>query len=186
MKRSLIRQILREEFLMETDASEALVDFQTIYSKMWDKMVRSVCLKYTNDINKAEDFCQNGFMKVYKNLHKYDGGGSLEGWVRRVIQNNVLDELRKKKIEYTSDEPDWGRVDTDDEPYEEKYSVEMIESVLTDLSPAYKTVFEMYYFRGMTHRQIAKKLGISEGTSKSNLSKAKIKVRKLIKDKFNV
>jgi RNA polymerase sigma-70 factor (ECF subfamily) len=186
MKRDLIRQILREEFLMETEASESLVDFQTIYSKMWDKMVRSVCLKYTKDLNKAEDFCQNGFMKVYKNLHKYKGGGSLEGWVRRVIQNSVLDELRKRKIEFSSEEPDWSRVDHDDEPYEEKYSVEMIEDVLSDLSPAYKQVFEMYYFRGMTHKQIANKLGISDGTSKSNLSKAKIKVRKLIAKKFNV
>jgi RNA polymerase sigma-70 factor (ECF subfamily) len=183
--KSLIRQILREEFLMEAEADSALVDFQTIYSKMWDKMLRQVCLKYTNDINQAEDFCQNGFMKVYKNIHKYQGGGSLEGWVRRIIQNNIIDEIRKKKLQY-ADDPDWGRIQTDDEPYEENFNVEMIEDVLHDLSPAYKAVFEMYYFKGMTHKQIANKLGISEGTSKSNLAKAKVKVRKLIKDRFNV
>lgn len=183
--KSLIKQILREEFLLEVESSDSLVDFQTIYSKMWDKMLHQVCLKYTKDLNKAQDFCQNGFMKVYKNIHKYQGGGSLEGWVRRIIQNNIIDEIRKKKLQY-ADDPDWGKIETDDEPYEEKYSVEMIEDVLHDLSPAYKAVFELYYFKGMTHKQTAKKLDISEGTSKSNLAKAKIKVRKLIKDRFNV
>jgi RNA polymerase sigma-70 factor (ECF subfamily) len=184
--KNLIRQILREEkFLMETDVPSSLVDFQTIYSKMWDKMLRQVCLKYTKDLNKAEDYCQNGFMKVYKNIHKYDNTGSLEGWVRRIIQNNILDELRKKKLQY-ADDPDWGRIETDDEPYEEKYNVEMIETVLPELSPAYRTVFELYYFRNLTHKQIAKKLGITEGTSKSNLAKAKVNIRKLIKKKFNI
>ena len=55
---------------------------------MWKKMLYGVCMKYTNDINQAQDYCQNGFMKVYKNLDLFTGEGSLEGWIRKVINNN--------------------------------------------------------------------------------------------------
>ena len=174
--KNLIRQILKEEAQSP--------QFQQIYTDMWDKMLSQVCLKYTKDMSKAEDFCQNGFMKVYKSLKNYTGKGSLEGWVRRVLNNSIIDELRKKKIEYSGDEPDWGRLDKpDEEPTEDK--VEMIESVLHLLSPAYKKIFELYYFSGLNHREIAAKLGSSEGASKSNLSKAKKNVIKLVKEKFN-
>lgn len=175
--KNLIRQILKEE-------AQQSPQFQQIYTDMWDKMLRQVCLKYTNDMSKAEDYCQNGFMKVHKSLKNYTGKGSIEGWVRRVLKNSIIDELRKRKVDYSGDEPDWGRLDVaDEEPTEDK--VEMIESVLHLLSPAYKRIFELYYFSGLNHRQIAAKLGISEGTSKSNLSKAKKNVIKLVKDKFS-
>lgn len=180
--RNIIKQILREEI-------EKTANFQEIFSTMWDKMLKQVCLKYTKDINKAEDYCQNGFIKVNRVLPKYDGNGSLEGWVRRVINNNILDELRKENrgLQFSSEEPDWSRVDmVNDEPYEENYNIAMVEDVLPELSPGYRKVFELFHFKGYDHKEIADKLGINIGTSKSNLNKARKKVRELISKKFNV
>ena len=139
-------------------------------------------MKYTKDKNKAEDFCQNGFIKVFKNLHKYQSSGSIEGWVRRIIKNNILDELRvsKRMSHHSSEEPNWSTIDTKEEPYEEKYNVEKIEGVLHKLSPTYRKVFELYYFQGKKHDEIGKMLGITAGTSKSNLFKARNKVRQLL------
>ncbi len=177
--RHLIKKILKEE----------VSEFQNIYNTMWDKMLRQVCMRYTNDINKAEDYCQNGFIKVYKNLPKYKGKGSLEGFVRRIINNSILDEIRKRKVEFSDQEPDWGRVNMKaDEPYEEEggYTMEMVDAVLPMLSPSYRTAFELYYKMGYKHHQIADKLKISVGTSKSNLAKAKKKIKQLIDKEFNV
>jgi RNA polymerase sigma-70 factor (ECF subfamily) len=196
--RDIIKRILREEieksFILEsktsnrrgllTESNETVgeLDFNTIYNNLWDKMLNTVCMSYTKDRNKAADYCQEGFMKVLKNLHKYNQTGSLEGWVRRIIKNNIIDELRKEKKmkHHSSEEPDWGRIEMDDEPYEETYSVDMIEDVIDRLSPAYRRVFELFYFQHMSHEEIAKKLGISVGTSKSNLAKAKMNVKKFL------
>ena len=100
-------------------------EWDRIYNDLWDEILYGVCMKYTNDINTAEDYCQNGFIKVYQNIHKKTGEGSLKGWIKKVINNNILDELRKKKIKYTSDETDWGRMNvpsTTYDPNEEKIS----------------------------------------------------------------
>jgi RNA polymerase sigma factor (sigma-70 family) len=168
----------KKQLLKET------TEFQDIYSNMWDKMLNQVCMKYTKDRDKAQDFCQNGFIKVYRNLDKYDNSGSLDGWVRRVINNSILDELRKEKISLTSKSDgdfDFSRLDVGDEEYvEPDLSIEDVKSVLPQLSPAYRKVFELYYLDGLTHEQIGKKLGISPNTSKTNLMKAKLKVKNIL------
>lgn len=198
--RNIIKKILREELqrpipkmvfesrtkkglLVEGTNTVPEMDFQKFYEDNWDKMLYGVCMKYTKDINKAEDYCQNGFMKAYQNLNKYESSGSFAGWVRRIINNAIIDEIRSEKMKhYSSEEPDWSRIDSQDEPYEEDYdySVEDIKLVLPDLSPAYREVFKLYYIHGLKHDQIAKKLGISPSTSKTNLMKAKQKVRELL------
>ena len=140
-------------------------------------------MKYTKDKNKAEDFCQNGFIKVYRNLYKWDDTGSLEGWVRRVINNNILDELRKKKLDFVDGEKgfDFSRLDVGEEPYEEEgLSMKDVRKILPQLPPSYKKAFELYYLDGLKHDEIAKKLNISPNTSKTNLMKAKRKVRELL------
>jgi len=175
--RNIIKKILKEEISKQNE-------FQDIYSTMWDKMLNQVCMKYTKDRDKAQDFCQNGFLKVYKNLNKYDNSGSLEGWVRRVINNSILDELRKEKMSFVDkgdDGFDFSRLDVGDEEYEESdLSMDDVRNILPQLSQAYRKVFELYYLDGLTHEQIGKKLGISPNTSKTNLMKAKLKVRDIL------
>jgi len=156
-------------------------DFEELYSTLWDKMLHTTCKKYTKDINKAMDYCQNGFMKVYKNLHKFDGSGSLEGWVRRVISNNIKDEIRKNKIELYNGEYDISRIEVPVEDYEEP-NIDEIIKVIPMLPPSYRKTFELYYLKGYSHKDIAKMLGVSQSTSKTNLMKGRNLIKKYFKD----
>tara|TARA_B110000211_G_C14072841_1_gene550684 strand:- start:1229 stop:2035 length:807 start_codon:yes stop_codon:yes gene_type:complete len=174
--------------LFKEDVSDPEMSFEDIYETMYPKMFNQVCKKYTKDNDKAQEFCQQGFLKVWKNLDKYDGSGSLEGWVRFVIQNTVLDELRKEKMKFADGEDgfDFERLDVEDEPYEEPdFSEEDVKNVLPQLPPAYREVFDMHYFQKMKHQDIADKLEINIGTSKSNLFKAKKKIREILLDTLN-
>lgn len=175
--KDLIKKILKEEFLKEN------IDFNELYSSMWDKMLKTVCMKYTKDVDKAQDFCQNGFLKVYNNLNKYDNTGSLDGWVRRIITNSIIDELRKEKsgINTVSDDDYVSKLNISDDEYTEpEQNMSDVIKVLHKLSPAYRKTFEMYYLDGLRHEDIAKELGVSINTSKTNLMKAKNNIKKLL------
>lgn len=167
--------------VLREDTSE--INFRELYSSLWDKVLNTTCRKYTSDIDKARDYCQNGFMKVYKNLHKYKGGGSIEGWVKKVISNNILDELRKEKTQpqIQNYDYDYSRIETPDEPYEEP-NVDNIIKVIPMLPPSYRKAFELYYLEGLTHKQIAELLNISVGTSKTNLMKGRNILKQYFKD----
>ena len=154
---------------------------ETIYTTLWDKMLYQVCMKYTNDLSVAQDWCQNGFIKVYNNLSKYKNEGSLEGWVRRVITNSILDEKRKKTLpinyEFT-----WELLEEETEENRDNEIDDNIQQVLRikdQLPPSQLQIFELV-MDGYKHKDIAKKLNIHEGTSKSNFYKAKGNIRKFL------
>ncbi len=174
--------------LFKEDVSDPEMTFEDIYEQMYDKMFRQVCMRYTKDVDKAQEFCQQGFLKVWKKLDKYKGNGSLEGWVSFVIKNTVLDEIRKEKMKFDDGEDgfDFERLEVEDKPYEEPdFSEEDVKNVLPKLPPVYRVVFDMYYFQNMKHQDIADKLNINIGTSKSNLFKAKKKIREILLDTLN-
>ena len=154
---------------------------ETIYTTLWDKMLYQVCMKYTNDLSVAQDWCQNGFIKVYNNLSKYKNEGSLEGWVRRVITNSILDEKRRKTLpinyEFT-----WELLEEETEENRDNEIDDNIQQVLylkDQLPPSQLQIFELV-MDGYKHKDIAKKLNIHEGTSKSNFFKAKGNIRKFL------
>ena len=129
----------------------------------------------------AQDWCQNGFIKVYNNLSKYKNEGSLEGWVRRVITNSILDEKRKKTLpinyEFT-----WELLEEETEENRDNEIDDNIQQVLRikdQLPPSQLQIFELV-MDGYKHKDIAKKLNIHEGTSKSNFYKAKGNIRKFL------
>lgn len=170
MTESLKRKNLLENF-----------DFSSAYQELYPKVFRSICMKYANnDRERAQDFCQNGFMKAYQKRDMYRGE-SLGGWISTIVRNNILDELRKEKIRPRGTSYDFGRLDTGEEEYDDlfmgKYTEKDIQDAMSTLSPAYQDTFRMYYFDDMSHQEIANKLGTSEGTSKSNLFKAKAKIK---------
>lgn len=184
--KSLIK-ILDEQ--LQNEISTERQSFEELYEKLWDKMLRRVCMKYTNDINQARDYCQNGWVKVFNKLNKFEGGGSPEGWISVVIKNNILDELKKRKIDYVENEPEWGRlVKASVGPESEEYEAETLEGITFDdvvqatkqLSPGYREVFELY-LQGYKHNEIAEKLGITVGASKSNVYKAKENIKKMLR-----
>ena len=160
-------------------SKEMELKIEDLYEDYWEKMLCQVCMKYTNNRDQAEDWCQNGFIKIYNKLHKYENTGSLEGWVRRIIRNTIIDDLRKKKFEFTDNRYEDVLVSVDEEIDRASMMLEIMR-VKENLSPSYKRVFELHVFQELKHREIAELLKISEGTSKSNYSKAKKAIRKML------
>jgi RNA polymerase sigma factor (sigma-70 family) len=179
--KKIIRKILKEEILKEK------INFNNLYNDLWKKMLYGVCMKYSDDINQAKDFCQNGWVKVYKNLNKFDTISNIDGLVYTIIKNSTLDDLRKIKLQYVDDEPSSGKMSGlsyDDEEEEEMnvggISGKDIIQLSNRLSPKYKEIFDLYYLEGYKHHEIADILDINIGTSKSNLSKAKANIKKYL------
>ncbi|MGC9332446.1 MAG: RNA polymerase sigma factor [Bacteroidales bacterium] len=156
-----------------------------LYEALYNKML-GVCMRYSSDPNEAKDLVQDGFIKVFKKIKTYNYRGSLEGWIRRLIVNNAIDQLRKKqKMLYSFEEEsginnmeDTGTVETEEKKLLQ-LKAETLVRLIQKLSPVYRTVFNMYVVENMSHKEIAERLNISIGSSKSNLSKAKVRLRKL-------
>jgi RNA polymerase sigma-70 factor, ECF subfamily len=160
--------------------------FKLYYGKMM-----GVCMRYAKDQDEAQDMVQNGFIKIFNKLDVYNFEGSLEGWIRRIMVNTAIDQIRKNKRDPFSIEDD-SRIQNveEDLPFSEeddhdvKIKAETAIKAISALSPAYRTVFNLYVVEGFTHKEIAEYLGISEGTSKSNLAKAKQKLKEELSIKF--
>ena len=158
-----------------------------IYEYLYSPMM-IVCLRYASDKQEASDILQDAFLKVFDKIGLYNDDGSFEGWVRRIIVNTSIDAIRKKKKEILTEDTSLYqdvKLEEDDitTPYD---NIEINDVVLAmqNLSPVYQAVFNMYVMDGMTHQEIANKLEISVGTSKSNLSKARQKIKKLLIEKL--
>lgn len=138
-----------------------------------------VCARYTTSREEAEDILQEGFITVFEKLSQFKGEGSLEGWVRRILVNRAIEHYRKtSKVFPLIDIEDVQEqvVDVND-VMSNIASAELLEMIQT-LPPMYKMVFNLYIFEEMNHKEIAERLGIVEGTSKSNLFHARMLLRK--------
>lgn len=143
----------------------------------------SICFQYTKNAMDAEDVLQDGFIKLFSNLHKFKGEGSFEGWMRRIFVNTAIEHLRRKKYE-TKDCESFGNTILDKEPsaLDILYKKDLLKSS-QNLSRGYRTVFDLYAVQGFSHQQIAQQLGISESTSKSQFSRAKALLRTVIQER---
>ncbi|MCB9033533.1 MAG: RNA polymerase sigma factor [Chitinophagales bacterium] len=148
-------------------------DAQYKLYKLLSAKMFGVCLRYAKDNTEAEDILQEGFVKVFNNLDKFRGDGSFEGWVRRIMVNTSIEHYRKNNKMYSivNVEQVYDASIADDENVD--LEVEDIMKLIQDLSPGYRTVFNMYVVEGYSHKEIAEQLGISEGTSKSQLARAR-------------
>jgi len=143
-----------------------------------------ICLWYAKNKQEAEEILQDGFMLIFNNIKQYAGTGSFEGWMRKIMVNAALMNYRSKKsnimhavVEYDAALHDIKELPAANSLLEEKELLMLVQS----LTPVYRMVFNLYIFEGLKHHEIAAKLGISEGTSKSNLSDARtILQRKII------
>jgi RNA polymerase sigma factor (sigma-70 family) len=152
-----------------------------LYERFASKMY-GVCLRYASNAEEAEDILQEGFIKVFNKIGSFRGEGSFEGWIRRIFVNTAIEQYRKKIFlqpitEYEEDTVE-GKYLTVLDSLAEKDIIQLVQQ----LSPGYRTVFNMYVVEGYTHKQIAEALGISEGTSKSQLSRAKLILQDLVKE----
>lgn len=146
---------------------------RALFEKFAPKML-GVCMRYAKNTQQAEDVLQDGFVKVFTKLSNYSGNGSLEGWIRRIIVNTALDEIRRN-VKFQSN------VNVDDVDYKleldshivEGLAAEDLMKVVNDLPDGYRIVFNMFAIEGYSHKEIAMQLNISENTSKSQYSRAR-------------
>ena len=141
----------------------------------------ALCLRYANSREDAEDILQEGFVKVFRDLRQYTGAGNFEGWVRKIFVNTALQFLQREKKNLITLELD-GQ-DFPDEPEsfltDEPPAKNMIR-ILQQLPPGFRTIFNLHVLEGYSHPEIADILGISVGTSKSQLLRAKLHFKKLL------
>ncbi len=148
-----------------------------------DKMF-GVCRYYTRDYSEAEDVLHDGFLKVFDKINKYRGDGSLEGWIRRVIINTALERFRKQSRMFAITEVDESIMDDQFTSAEDQISATELMEIIMELSPKYRLVFNLYAIDGFSHKEIADRLNISEGTSKSNLARARIILQKKVNERY--
>jgi RNA polymerase sigma factor (sigma-70 family) len=155
---------------------------QALYSKFADKMYQ-VCLRYTdNNTEDAKDVLQDGFIKVFRNLHKFRHDGSFEGWIRTIITRTALSQIKEKKKKITSYNTELLHATKDTGiSVEDKLAERDIISQVRKLPPGYQKIFMLYVIEGYNHREIAVLLNCSEGTSKSQLYRSKTRLQEIIR-----
>lgn len=144
-----------------------------------------LCLQYASSYEDAKDIMQEGFIKVFGKLKQYDGRGSFEGWIRRIMINTALEKYRSQLFMYPVNQV---KMDRDEFQYEhiiEKLTAKDLIRMVQSLPPRYRMVFNMYAIEGYSHREIGKIMGISTGTSKSNLSRARGILQEKVRKLFN-
>ncbi len=155
-----------------------------LYRKLAPKMY-GVCLRYAKDTHEAEDNLQEGFITVFSKLKDFRHEGSFEGWVRRIIVNVSLDSCRKKQQLLYVDEMKKLESATGEDEAIAHLPVEDLVKVIQELPPRYRMVFNLYVMEGYSHSEISRELGISEGTSKSDLSRAREILRNKLKEHYS-
>lgn len=150
-----------------------------LYQRFASKMY-GVCLRYAGSTEEAEDILQEGFIKVFNKIGSFRGEGSFEGWVRRIFVNTAIEHFRKKNYLQPITDREENSVEGNYLSVLDNLAEKDIVGLVQQLSPGYRTVFNMYVVEGYTHREIAEALGISEGTSKSQLSRAKLILQDLV------
>jgi len=129
---------------------------------------------------------QEGFIKVYKSLPKFRGEGSFEGWIRRIFINTSIEHFRKKVKLYNVNEVHENTIEDAELDALDSLAAKDILNIINELSPGYKQVFNMHVVEGYSHKEIAEILGITEGTSKSQLARAKGALKKIIESRADV
>lgn len=139
----------------------------------------ALCLKYSKNKEEAEDNLQDGFIQIYDKISQFKNKGSFEGWMKRIVINTALQKYRDKNVlnvvyDFVDEEEVMVEVEEDD------ISLDYLLKLIQELPNQYRLVFNLYVLDGYSHKEISKELKISEGTSKSNLSRA----RAILKEKI--
>jgi len=163
-----------------------------IYSSYYGYAM-AICERYAVNKNDALEILNDGFLKIFKELYKYkpaysDTIASFKGWLRKIMVYTSIDHFRKNKKHLLNghSDPSVLQIVSHSESALDKLTYEEIIKAVQNLSPAYRTVFNLFVIEGLSHEEIAQKLGIAEGTSKSNLSKARMHLQKILIDEHKI
>lgn len=159
---------------------------EMLYQHYSGKMY-AVCLYYAGNKTEAEDFLHNGFIKVFQNIKQYKAKGVFDAWMRKIFMHTALEKYREKKQLYIShDKEDVQMLESDQEDALSKISAADLINLIQELSPAYRLVFNLFAIEGYSHKEISEMLSISEGTSKSNLSRARAILQNQVNTRFEL
>ncbi len=163
---------------------------EQLFRQFYGKLL-VVSKRYIPDNDTAQEVVQEGFIKIFEHIKKFDGSGSLAGWMSRIIANSAIDHIRKSKKNAVLSESDNDFKYIPDEDESDNLNLQSLKAeeamkAIEKLSPAYKMVFNLYVMENYSHKEIAELLGISEGTSKSNLAKARMNLQQILKQKFTL
>lgn len=175
--------------ISETDLIKGCVEGdrrmqEMLYQRFSPKMY-AISLRYAGNTEDAQDILQDGFVKVFRNLTMYRGDGSFEGWMRRIFVNTAIEHYRRQVQTFSVTEGHENSMEAKDISVLDSLSMKDLMAIIQELSPGYKTVFNLYVIEGYTHKEIAEMIGISEGTSKSQLARAKGILQDIINAKKN-
>jgi len=166
-------QLIKECKKNELKAQEQLY-------RLFSGKLFSVCLKYSRNKTEAEDNLQDSFITIFNKISQYKFKGSFEGWMRRVTVNTVMQKYRAQDVFDIVNED--AIEDVEVQVDEEGLSMDLLLSIIQELPDRYRMVFNLYVLDGYSHKEIGKMMGISDGTSKSNLARA----RNILKEKIEV
>ncbi len=149
--------------------------YDTFSSKMY-----ALCCRYVKDSMEAEDVLVTAFTKVLDKINQYKSEGSFEGWIRRIVVNEALTHLRKSRFMYLETELEVAHYEPDYQTTSDHLEAEDLLTMIDELPAGYRVVFNLYAIDGYSHKEIAEQLGISENTSKSQLSRARVYLQRKI------
>lgn len=142
----------------------------------------NVSMRILNDSQEAEDVLQESFISAFEKIGGFRGDSSFGSWFKRIVINKSLNQLKRKKLmlEEIDERLHGGQVEEEDDNVEAPYTVQDIQRAMYRMPQGFRVVFSLYMFEDLTHREIADQLGITESTSKSQLNRAKKKLKQLI------
>ncbi len=177
--------------ILNIQAEDDAATLEMLYQKYSSKMY-GICLRFAGNTMEADDILQEGFIKVFTKLKYFRNEGSLEGWVRRIFVNTAINYYRKKSRYAFNEDLEDVHFNTarTESGYSDLLSKEELVSLIQSLPNGYRTVFNLNVVEGYTHKEIGEMLGISDNTSKSQLTRAKTILKKkvllLMKEKVKV
>lgn len=157
--------------------------FQELLYRRYSPRFYAVSLQYSGNTDEARDVMQESFIKIFENLEKFNHEGSFEGWMRRIVVNTALERYRNRYYLTRVDDIEAGEEPEADPGTGDFAGLEACDllKMIMELPPKYRMVFNLYAIEGYAHKEIAEMLRISEGTSKSNLSRARDILQKKVK-----
>ena len=163
-----------------TGCKEQDLKAQGFLYRQYSNILFGICLKYSPNKAEAEDSLQDAFITIFSRIEQYKGKGSFEGWMKRIAVNTVLQKYRKKKL---YDIPNEQQIEAEDvEVDHEGMPLSFLLEIIQELPDRYRLVFNLYVLDGYSHKEIAEMLEISDGTSKSNLARARMILKRKMKE----
>jgi RNA polymerase sigma-70 factor (ECF subfamily) len=174
-------KLYSEDMLVKQCQKQSPKGQKVVYERFSPKML-AICLRYVPEELEAEDLMIGGFLKIFQKIDQFKSEGSFEGWIRRIMVNECLNYLRKRRWLYAHSDIEDVKDALEFNQYEQEAQADELLAFVQTLPQGYRTVFNLYAIEGFSHKEIAEKLNITESTSKSQLSRARALLQKMVEN----